>query len=1747
MRTNNKTSNNTVQKAQKGKPVKKASTAKKTTAAKSTTQNPLITTSKYNTVEDLPFYRRRFYENLNPYNYDVLGENAIQRGFNTIILNNVEEEKIKHDKKLAEHLKKGEKKNRVRRDDAQRVAVGLPQRSGTFKEPTYEPSKKENSILQSLGITSKTPTYEFTDPGILEYLKAYSNYPELFDEKGVLLDEDNVAGVMGNFKISKGKDEKGEYLSYYDRYNFEPLRNSGIPIIENISLPITDDFDTYGRYYLNDKSVKNNPKYKKHIESQKKELLNKKEQRNKNYRKANYTSSLGTPGIRQYGGVPQAQFGDLLSSGPLADLFKSGEEWNKAWRGNIFDKSGLLNKTIYQNQKDIKPEQMYGDPNSPFYDPNYASNMETAKEEAQSDYDTQYQMYLDAKQKAAETGEFFDEREWEGVLYGPETYTDKVMSGNANIAQYKPKSDAQKLQQTAQGIFSGLQYQGAYQKPEPVKLEEGFQGTQWAQYGNSVPERYNNPMNLMYTKTTRSYGAEDSGKKQLDGSLNFAKFDNPRKGISAATKLLSEKYEDKTVDETLKKYSNQGYDSKIIKSITKDKKIKDLNKTELKKLLEVMGKNEMPRKYYDELSSSDMFNPQYELNQSVKNMRLIDNSVPQESTNINNMYYQTGGGVPASNVSRVSRDPSSIISSLRNLGYLKDYSDDEILSMSPEQQETIFQSEMKQFNETDPRSGRNKKISGEVIEEIVTPLTTAVREVIPGQTQMTEMSEEDEFIDWYRKQPEGTIQEYKGRKIKIDRSGDGSSTRQRSKNEQIITTTPDKVVIKSGLAKDIYNKRYGGTSNKYYQEGGPVNYTGYTPEFDTSNNPMNIIPGQTVSMNPQMGSPVTEPLLAIANFGKKKNYTGTNHGLIKNLEPGDEWNVPGASRIVELKKDYKQDTNQSKYGNPVNKSKIRYGGNISEIIMRNSVPNFQNSGEVVLNTAPNDMYSPWETSSVTTDSVINPLANLSRIHQLISKNPDIIRDPNSDPARRYLAEMAQGSDIGPAYSTQEFNEKMIAGRNAGILADISRQVAMEDTERTRPKDDYEQIARQQEALTADSIPYWQMQTDPNQVSPAFMEGQVVDKISPKGISEIYNLQGDKNYEYAKDKNGNWLTRKKGSNSDWNIISRSGLDKSQIDQAISKLDKSARKVGGKNVNLVTDIDWSGNTISTRAVQKTKGSKKYQYGGEINSDHTFPIHPITEEFTEIQTEKGETVFLPDGTIVEVKADKLHKNMDKDKITDILPEGAYIFSRDPYMKMGPNTKIGGVRLSDMKVGKTVFEYKENELTTGPKDIMISDIFNLKKDTTPADISRNIKKKFEVRDMKNDFFVQRANDENKKQRVEYFEILKTFSEFKKPKSKREVPKAQYGMNIASDYDLNNMFDQQANSTLNNIMGYSNESLDPYSKVDNTFKSRYNISSTSPMSFANGGGVPHAGIGDLVKLSPAYWLGDYMVGQKAERQNRKLAQERSGIWEQKGKDIKKVGAMNIGTNLGTYAASLNVPDMKYTDYGTEFATTQDAYRRAKAIQDASKYAASQGLGASASMARYMNPANMGNYLAQSAAANQGVVQNAAALEANMGLQEAEALNRYRTAGTEAYNAAANARAQQMYNANVTGLGNVGRAGTDYLSSMGDYRFDRGMDKMAYDTYLEQRKQAARDRYSNTVTGIAGGVAELGMMFVPGGALAKGAAGGAGKFIDNFNPAFTSPASQQFGDSFSNTTMVPGGTVNRGGFPYLGGLPFGRG
>lgn len=521
-------------------------------------------------------------------------------------------------------------------------------------------------------------------------------------------------------------------------------------------------------------------------------------------------------------------------------------------------------------------------------------------------------------------------------------------------------------------------------------------------------------------------------------------------------------------------------------------------------------------------------------------------------------------------------------------------------------------------------------------------------------------------------------------------------------------------------------------------------------------------------------------------------------------------------------------------------------------------------------------------------------------------------------------------------------------------------------------------------------------------------------------------------------------------------------------------------------------------STSKYQYGGAISKFQFGGEINNDHTFPIHPITEEFMEIQTEYGETIMLPDGTIVNVKASDKHKHMDKDEVTDILPEGAYVFSADPKMKFSVNSKIGTTKVEDMNLGQSVFEYKENEITPGPEKIYVKDVFfgNSKKELTTAEISNNIKKKFELRDQKNDFFVDRAVEENKEQRVEYLSILKAMNEFKKPKSKREVPQAQYGMDISSMLPM-----QSTNNALDGVMGYSNRAMDPYKRMDNTKLNQFNAPfkqpslPTIPKMYAEGGNVPHAQLGKLLRYtSPgAYFASEYFAGKAGKKQD-KVNQEEMRQWDSLTGEyidnVNRTGTIDQATNLATYMASLNVPKQAYDNMSQQSALQNEGYNRQRAILNADKYSAQNSLGAGTSMARFAgNNQNLGQYLAASQQGYNGQVSDINSRLAQLEGNNTAARMDLTSQGNNNYHNMLNAFNSQVYNANVTGIGNVGRSVGTANANLGNAKYATGQERLALLRQQRDAVSAAKQKVVGDWEGALGSAGQVAMMAagVPGG------------------------------------------------------------
>lgn len=587
------------------------------------------------------------------------------------------------------------------------------------------------------------------------------------------------------------------------------------------------------------------------------------------------------------------------------------------------------------------------------------------------------------------------------------------------------------------------------------------------------------------------------------------------------------------------------------------------------------------------------------------------------------------------------------------------------------------------------------------------------------------------------------------------------------------------------------------------------------------------------------------------------------------------------------------------------------------------------------------------------------------------------------------------------------------------------------------------------------------------------------------------------------------------------------------------------------NIIKSIYPVGTSLSTYQVTSSGYPPRFQFGGSVNDQHAIPIFSSNlEDFglTELQTEKNEIAFMPDGSIVDVKAKELHKKQDKHNVSDIMQSGTYVFSNDPKMKFGIKSKIGGVELGDMKLGKSVFKYKENEVTPGPEDIMLKDMFfnGSKKELTTADIAKNVKKNLPIVDLKNDYFADRSIAENKDQRKEYLSVLKAFNEYRKPKS-RSIPNAQYGMLI-----------QPTQNGLDGVMGYGDKQADPFKKMDNNMLSMWNIPQPKlpniPRMYNDGGNVPQAQFGWLADGIDAIGGWSNRAKREQERKNEILRQEAQGYRDNLQSGVDRAGALGVGTNMATYAASLNVPLQRYDDQSEQMSMYNAAANRAVQRLEASKYTASQGIGGASTLARYSNPTNYGDYLAKTQSQSDTNIGKLNQAIADLDMQRANANIGFTSARNAGRNQSLNARDTQVYNANVQGIGNVGRSAQEATFNSADTRYRMGNEKMAYDAYLTDKALAAKQAKQQQIRGYTNEIGQLGLTYATGGfggdnLFAKDKpTNGQSSYNFNVNPSSfgfqntnqqyqQSPANGQFNNTYGNypmyNSLVPGGATNR--------------
>lgn len=107
----------------------------------------------------------------------------------------------------------------------------------------------------------------------------------------------------------------------------------------------------------------------------------------------------------------------------------------------------------------------------------------------------------------------------------------------------------------------------------------------------TIASQTNNPLNIKYVPNN-DLGAQDSGIVAKDGGT-FAAFASPEDGLNAAIKLLqSDAYSNLTIDQAMKKWSNNGYGADVSPTLNPNQKVGSLSDSQLTQLVNDMAKRE---------------------------------------------------------------------------------------------------------------------------------------------------------------------------------------------------------------------------------------------------------------------------------------------------------------------------------------------------------------------------------------------------------------------------------------------------------------------------------------------------------------------------------------------------------------------------------------------------------------------------------------------------------------------------------------------------------------------------------------------------------------------------------------------------------------------------------------------------------------------------------------------------------------------------------------------------------------------------------------------------------------------------------------------------------------------------------------------------------------------------------------------------------------------------------------------------
>jgi hypothetical protein len=166
----------------------------------------------------------------------------------------------------------------ARRMDAFNLYMGKPQINNTFGVSDYKPSvsKDENNIYYSMNNNE-------LDDYILNNMNEDGTLKSKEDAYGNVHNPQDPSGVMGHFQLNNGEDEKGKYVSYYDKWDLNASRvaehvvgKKGWEKInsmfeKDVELGVGKSMEIYNRRYYKENKKMSDVEYKKQ-----KEILDKK-------------------------------------------------------------------------------------------------------------------------------------------------------------------------------------------------------------------------------------------------------------------------------------------------------------------------------------------------------------------------------------------------------------------------------------------------------------------------------------------------------------------------------------------------------------------------------------------------------------------------------------------------------------------------------------------------------------------------------------------------------------------------------------------------------------------------------------------------------------------------------------------------------------------------------------------------------------------------------------------------------------------------------------------------------------------------------------------------------------------------------------------------------------------------------------------------------------------------------------------------------------------------------------------------------------------------------------------------------------------------------------------------------------------------------------------------------------------------------------------------------------------------------